>query len=691
MDDKTSISFSQAMEYVIKSKPEIVENTVALKGALRDIASDVHQCDVLVDRATDAGLVQLMRCADDYGVLYNRCMRNLKEKALVNDDVATQIILAYRFLCKDGGKTLYNIIVGNDSGTNAVKNSVKENVVYTGKTTKRYTVSNDARYLAIRRLTDSKDYDKPCRVMFHGIDYYYYDFLYTLISANVTLPEEETDEELVDFKQRLFQEVKEMFEFVGTTERFDFNSILDKAMEMGYTYSASEQNRIKYLLKKDGYYYSIQDIDMRYSPVMDDEPAVISSMNNFVEVKDYLLENAFLVSTKIGLVIIKPYSGSCDGSEAVVLDIKGGSVAADRITVKIGQGGKILYPGKQEQVADNLSVIGNPKRYKALKRLLNCEDKIHTVGGPYRVKFKDRDYYLISSGGGVSSYIMTSEWLDTLSESKKIGKLFESLEPLFDYDREKEFIDINGILDVAVNMGYKYTDDYYEHKKYLWKNGEHYYSICELDSAYSVINDGNVATVQHLYGCKKAIDNYEDNYLMLKNNIGIVLVDAYRNIMMDLDGNYTDDGKQSYVFEIVNGEVKVNEEFVNLDIDGNVCICDKNQVVENDDSDEDDYASRCDNSKNVGFRTGVWWKKVIASIYYAIMLIVIIKTFMESGFWSGILCWFKMYAPVYAIGESTKECGTDNLLKTFLSFLGYCVAYCIGLAIVVAIIHHFVK
>lgn len=687
MDDKTSIGFSQAMEYVIKSKPEIVENTVALKGALRDVASDVHQCDVLVDRATDAGLVQLMRYADDYEVLYNRCMRNLKEKALVNDDVATQIILAYRFLCKDGGKKLYNIIVGNDSGTNAVK----ENVVYTEKTTKRYTVSNDARYLAIRRLTDAKNYDKPCRVVFHGLDYYYYDGLYTLISASVTLPEEETDEELVDFKQDMFQAAKVVFEFVGTTERFDFNSILDKAIEMGYTYSASEQNRIKYLLRKDGYYYSIQDIDMYYSPVMDDEPAVISSMNSFVEAKDYFLENAILVSTKIGLVIIKPYSSSCDGGEAVVLEMKDGGVAADRITVKIGQGGKILYPEKQKQVADDLAVIENPKRYKALKRLLNCEDKIHTVGGPYRVRFKDRDYYLISSGGGVSSYIMTSEWIDNLPESKEIGKLFECLEPLFDYDGEKEFIDINGILEVAVNRGYKYTDDYYEHKKYLWKNGEHYYSICELDSAYSVINDGNMATVQHLYGCKKAIDNYKDNYLMLKNNIGIVLVDVYRNIMMDLDGNYTDDGKQSYVFEIVNGEVKVNEEFVNLDIDGNIRICDKNQVAENDDLDEDDYASRCDESKNVGFRTGVWWKKVIASIYYGIAVIVVIGTFMESGFWSGILCWFKMYTPVYAIGESTKKYGTDKPLKTFFSFLGYCIAYYIVLAIVVAIIQYFTK
>lgn len=314
--------FQDTMEYLIKNKPEIIENNIALKGAFKDIASDISDNSVFIDRASDADIVKLMKNEKDYDVLYNKCMRNLKEKALLSEDVSHQIILAYRFLCEDGGKTLNNIIKREHN--NQISNNSQKNIVTKGDNSVVFwNESAKARYDAITRYIKSlteKDnlYTKPCRVKFKNKEYYYLSDGYTDVITSEGLG---TLDECED-KYDIMKSIGHLFDKDNKGTRVDINGVLNKAKKNGYKFTPT--NKIcDYYFETDDWYYTLSSIDKAYSILNDNKTA------NVICTAD----DGMLIKNDIGRALVSPYGILCP-VEGNVLSIKNGSIKFEKKMLK---------------------------------------------------------------------------------------------------------------------------------------------------------------------------------------------------------------------------------------------------------------------------------------------------------------------------------------------------------------------
>lgn len=332
-------NFEATMQYIIKNKPEILENTVALKGVFKDIAPNLSSCNVLIDRAKDANIVRLMKSEKDYIILYNKCMRNLKEKALINDDLAIKIILAYRFLCKDGGEALYNIIK-NKSNESILENDKEKYNNNPGTNVNNrvmfWNEDSKSRYDAINRYIKNNSSEtvkskRPCRVKFNNKEYYFITNDHTFIITNEGIGMFSDD----DLNLDAFQICQNTYQFEAK-ERLDVNGIINKAKKEGYKYNTVTSSECRYVLlipknkfnPEEGYtFYNIQELDNAYSIINDKKTAKVCylhSKNN----------NALLIKTDIGMLIINNSTIEVEDIKLNFIQIKNGSIQHQKNTLR---------------------------------------------------------------------------------------------------------------------------------------------------------------------------------------------------------------------------------------------------------------------------------------------------------------------------------------------------------------------
>lgn len=335
LDEK---NFEATMQYIIKNKPEILENTVALKGVFKDIAPNLSSCNVLIDRAKDADIVRLMKSEKDYVILYNKCMRNLKEKALINDDVAIKIILAYRFLCKDGGEALYNIVKSKSNELALENNKEKNNNPETNANNQVVFWNEDSksRYDAINRYIKNNSSEtvkskNPCRVKFNDKEYYFITNDHTFIITNEGIGMFSDD----DLNLSTFQICQNTYQ-LEAKERIDVNGIINKAKKEGYKYNTATSNECRYVLlvfknkfnPEEGYtFYNIQELDNAYSIINDKKIAKVCYLHS----KN---GNALLIKTDIGMLIINNSTIEVDDVKVNFIYLKNGSIQHQKKTLR---------------------------------------------------------------------------------------------------------------------------------------------------------------------------------------------------------------------------------------------------------------------------------------------------------------------------------------------------------------------
>lgn len=90
-----------------------------------------------------------------------------------------------------------------------------------------------------------------------------------------------------------------------------------------------------------------------------------------------------------------------------------------------------------------------------------------------------------------------------------------------------------------------------------------------------------------------------------------------------------------------------------------------------------------------GFRTGIWWKKIIATLYYFVMVVSVIVDFRDNGFWSALILFIELYIPVAAFKMEMNIYNERSIGVQVLYSIGTTLVYYVVLAIVLSVINYF--
>lgn len=174
---------------------------------------------------------------------------------------------------------------------------------------------------------------------------------------------------------------------------------------------------------------------------------------------------------------------------------------------------------QEEIFTDGLkSKPGAKQRYAAMKKYFSYikgnGNKACTM--PCEIDFKGEKYTSFVNGCSLALTTEKSGEMELLDDPDK----YLNVEKFIVFDGEEREIDLNQVIAEAKSKGYKLKRSEVEiggDFKYVFHYDNAYFKIGLLDATYSIINDGEKATVWHKDGNKRAP-------MIIKNSFGICLV-----------------------------------------------------------------------------------------------------------------------------------------------------------------------
>jgi len=162
---------------------------------------------------------------------------------------------------------------------------------------------------------------------------------------------------------------------------------------------------------------------------------------------------------------------------------------------------------------------GAKQRYAAMKKYFSYikgnGNKACTM--PCQIDFDGKKYTSFINGFSIALTKETSGEMELFEDADK----YLNVEKMITFDGEEKEIDFNKIIAEAKSKGCKLKKSEVEQGndfKYVFHYDNAYFKVGLLDSTYSIINNGEKATVWH-HGNRK-----EYSPIIIKNDIGICVV-----------------------------------------------------------------------------------------------------------------------------------------------------------------------
>lgn len=156
------------------------------------------------------------------------------------------------------------------------------------------------------------------------------------------------------------------------------------------------------------------------------------------------------------------------------------------------------------------------RRYTAMKKYFSYVKNVNTACTmPCVVDFEGEKYTSFTNGYSIALTKETSGEMELFKEPEKYLKVYKTIK----YDGDAKEIDFNKIIIEAKSKGYKLKKSEIGEKgdfKYVFHYNNAYFKIGLLDATYSIINDGNKATVWH--------SGKYSSPMVIKNDLGVCVV-----------------------------------------------------------------------------------------------------------------------------------------------------------------------
>jgi len=175
---------------------------------------------------------------------------------------------------------------------------------------------------------------------------------------------------------------------------------------------------------------------------------------------------------------------------------------------------------QEEIFIDGLkSKPGAKQRYAAMKKYFSYvnNNRNKALERPCVIDFDGEKYTSFINGYSIALTTETSGEMKLFEEPDKYLKV----EKMIVFDGEEKEIDFNVIIAEAKSKGYKLKKSEVEQNgdfKYVFHYDNAYFKIGLLDSTYSIINDGEKATVWHQGNNKRV------SPITIKNSLGVCVI-----------------------------------------------------------------------------------------------------------------------------------------------------------------------
>ena len=165
---------------------------------------------------------------------------------------------------------------------------------------------------------------------------------------------------------------------------------------------------------------------------------------------------------------------------------------------------------------------GAKQRYAAMKKYFSyVKNNNKALEKPCVIDFDGEEYTSFINGYSIALTKESSGEMELFGDSGN----YLNVEKMIIFDGEEKEIDFNKIIAEAKSKGYKLKKSEVEtgeNFKYILHYDDAYFKIGLLDVTYSIINDGEKATVWHPGGRKKI------SPIIIKNNLGVCVVLPFR-------------------------------------------------------------------------------------------------------------------------------------------------------------------
>jgi len=222
--------------------------------------------------------------------------------------------------------------------------------------------------------------------------------------------------------------------------------------------------------------------------------------------------NRSIVSTEAE--IMKEIKSCCDGGEYQEHFVQNRKWVNDKGLIRFFQNGI-----KNAKTIEELkSKPGARQRYAAMKKYFSyVKNNNKALKEPCIIDFDGEKYTSFVNGYSIALTKESSGEMELFGDSDN----YLHVEKLVVFDGEEKEIDFNTIIAEAKGKGYKLKKSEVEQHgdfKYIFHYDNAYFKVGLLDSTYSIINDGEKATVWHPGSKKKS------SPIIIKNDIGICVV-----------------------------------------------------------------------------------------------------------------------------------------------------------------------
>ena len=160
---------------------------------------------------------------------------------------------------------------------------------------------------------------------------------------------------------------------------------------------------------------------------------------------------------------------------------------------------------------------GAKQRYAVMKKYFSYVKNVNLAcTKPCVINFKGEKHTSFVNGYSIALTRETSGEMELFEDSDK----YFDVEKMIVFDGEEKEIDFNQIIAEAKSKGYKLKKSEVkagEDFKYVLHYDNAYFKIGLLDATYSIINDGEKATVWHQNGNKHSP-------MTIKNSLGICMI-----------------------------------------------------------------------------------------------------------------------------------------------------------------------
>ena len=154
------------------------------------------------------------------------------------------------------------------------------------------------------------------------------------------------------------------------------------------------------------------------------------------------------------------------------------------------------------------------KRYMAMKKYFGYVTSIREVfTKPAAIEFEGKKY---TSFCNSYSLVLTTEDTGEIELFNHETGNYPDVTRLIHFDGTEEKIDISEVIAKAKSQGYKLKKSAVHDNTYLMFYEDNYYRIGLVDSTYSIIDDGEEVTVNHIPNSMRP--------LVLKNDLGVAVI-----------------------------------------------------------------------------------------------------------------------------------------------------------------------